>query len=145
MKESSHSYPRYMAMLSGVPVVLISILSLTYGNFFLAAFLLCVGLIYTIGSFMIGQAWPRSRKLWYTVLALPILSLIWSVYDYFTCTGKLCEFSGIFFGSVSVVFFATGWLLYCLARFGHKYKSLRILYLIFCIIAITLSVSAFFA
>ena len=145
MKENLHSYPRYMAMIAGIPIVLFTIQFFTISDIPSTIFFLVVGLLYTIGSFMMGKTWPRLRVLWYVIMTLPILGLIWSVYDYLTCTGKFCQIDGIIIGSICALFFITSWLMHCLARFGHKYKSLRIAYLVICVIAITLSVFSFFA
>jgi len=36
--------------------------------------------------------------------SIPLLVLAWSVFDYFTCHGKFCQFRGILFGGVALIF-----------------------------------------
>lgn len=132
-----HAY--YAAVLIFIPFVLYSLALLFWGEWIWSIALSVIGFMAVFGATKIGINWPQWKKIWYIINAIPLVILTWATYDYFTCTGKLCQITGIFVGLGSVILMILLWLCYVLARFGHKHHSIRIIYLIICVIVITYS------
>lgn len=58
----------------------------------------------------------------YGIPCLLILPILYFIYDYYTCTGKLCQLAPFLFGSALAIFAVTFSLFYAMATYSKKWS-----------------------
>lgn len=85
------------------------------------------------GATVIGMHWPKWKKSWYTLNVIPFVIMLFAIYDYNTCSGKFCQLNGMIFGAGSIFALIVMWLSYASARFGERYKVMRVIFFVVCL------------